>query len=112
VPTRRFTEGFPGIEDKVEWFAIRYTGAFKVRHTDVYTFRLNSDDGSQLFIDGELIVDNDGQHAPVSRQARVQLTAGTHQLKLKYFQGPGMLLALQLFVTREGRPEKLFRPEF
>jgi hypothetical protein len=112
VPPRRFTEGFPGIEDKVEWFAIRYTGAFKVRHTGVYTFRLHSDDGSQLFIDGELVVDNDGQHSPLSRQARVRLIAGTHQLKLKYFQGPGMLLALQLFVARDGRAEKLFRPEF
>ncbi len=112
VPTRRFVEGFPGIPDRVEWFAIKYTGAFRVRHTATYTFRLTSDDGSQLYIDGQLVVDNDGQHAPLRRSRRVWLAEGEHQLKLKYFQGPGQLLALQLHVARDGFGMKLFRPEF
>lgn len=112
VSERHFKKGFPGIEDRVEWFGIKYTGQFKVKETGVYEFRLSSDDGSRLIIDDQLVINNDGTHAPLSRTGRIHLTAGAHQLKLLYFQGPGTLLALQLFVTPPGRGEKTFRPEF
>jgi hypothetical protein len=29
IPARSFTSGFPGVTDRFEWFAIRYTGTFK-----------------------------------------------------------------------------------
>ncbi len=112
VAQRHFKEGFPGIEERVEWFGIKYTGQFKVEAAGVYEFRLSSDDGSRLVIDEQLVINNDGTHAPVSRFGRIHLAAGSHQLKLLYFQGPGTLLALQLFVTPPGRHEKTFRPEF
>ena len=51
-----------------------------------YGFRLTSDDGSQLFIDGELAVDHDGLHALSSREATVSLTEGLHALHLVVFQ--------------------------
>jgi hypothetical protein len=112
VPTRRFDEGFPGLADRVEWFAIKYTGKFRVKRDGVYFFRLNSDDGSRLLIDNQLLIDNDGQHAPRWVRNGIRLSRGEHALKLIYFQGPGALLALQLFVTPPGRHEKPFRPEF
>ncbi len=112
ISSRSFTEGFPGIPERTEWFAIKYTGTFTVRRSAGYTFRLVSDDGSVLNIDDLPIIDNDGTHSPRSVSARVELSAGRHQLELKYFQGPGSLLALQLFVARDGKHEKTFRPEF
>jgi hypothetical protein len=112
VAQRHFHQGFPGIEDRVEWFGIKYTGLFKVEKSGIYEFRLSSDDGSRLIIDDQLVINNDGTHAPVSRSGRILLAAGSHQLKLLYFQGPGTLLALQLFVTPPGRREKTFRAEF
>lgn len=112
VAQRHFREGFPGIEDRVEWFGIKYTGQFRTEAAGVYEFRLSSDDGSRLLIDEQLVINNDGTHAPLSRSGRIHLAAGLHQLKLLYFQGPGTLLALQLFVTPPGRREKTFRPEF
>jgi len=30
IPMRSFTSGFPGVTDRFEWFAIRYTGTFNV----------------------------------------------------------------------------------
>ncbi len=51
-----------------------------------YGFRLTSDDGSQLFIDGELAVDHDGLHALSSREATVSLTKGLHALHVVVFQ--------------------------
>jgi pimeloyl-ACP methyl ester carboxylesterase len=41
-----------------------------------YRFFLNSDDGSQLFIDGALAVDNSGDHAMREKEERVTLDSG------------------------------------
>ena len=71
-------------------YSIRYTGYINLPNTETYTFYLNSDDGSKLFIDGVEIVDYDGNHAasgPVSNS--VALTAGLHQITILYFEGTG-----------------------
>src|SRR5476649_2354214 len=40
VPARNWTTGFPGLPDRKEWFAVVYTGTFKVQKPGHYTFRL------------------------------------------------------------------------
>jgi hypothetical protein len=110
IPPRKFNEGFPGISDRTEWFAIKYRGKFKVTEPDVYTFRLLSDDGSQLTIDGYSIIDNDGQHEPRPKDATITLEAGEHEFSVFYYQGPAEWLALQLFVKRFQGVERLFGP--
>ena len=67
VPERQQPEGFPGISDRATWFMIEYQGAFTVGEEGTYTFRLHSDDGSYLFIDGAMVIENDGKHKPESR---------------------------------------------
>lgn len=54
-------------------------------------FFLDSDDGSALFIDGRLILDNNlfSQHGRERRRGRVELSAGPHHMMIKYFNGPG-----------------------
>ena len=64
VTPRSFVQGFPGVTGQFEWFAIRYTGRFWIETAGRYRFRVLSDDGSKLWIDGELLVDNDGTHPP------------------------------------------------
>jgi hypothetical protein len=108
IPTRSFSSGFPGVEDKFEWFAIRYSGSFYVDTAGTYTFRINSDDGTKLYIDGELVVDNDGIHPPRDKTGTVELQAGDHELVLEYFQGPRYHIALQVFVTPPGGEEGIF----
>lgn len=110
IPPRQFNEGFPGVTSRTEWFAIKYRGKFTVKDSDVYTFRLVSDDGSRLTIDGYEIIDNDGQHEPRPREATITLEAGEHQFSVFYYQGPAEWLALQLFVKRFQGPERLFGP--
>jgi hypothetical protein len=112
VPPRRFDSGFPGLGPRTEWFAIKYRGKFRVRKDDSYTFRLLSDDGARLEIDGRQILDNDGQHMPRSVSCNVRLAAGEHDFYVFYYQGPAAFLALQLFVTPFGHEEQLFTPEF
>jgi hypothetical protein len=112
VPQRSFDSGFPGVTDRFEWFAIRYTGSFQVDQEGEYSFRLVSDDGSRLFIDGNKIIDNDGTHAPASVSGSAYLTRGTHQMEVDYFQGPRQYVALQLFWTPPGGSETISSPQY
>jgi hypothetical protein len=84
VPQRSFSSGFPGVTDRFEWFAIRYTGSFIVNTEGDYIFRLVSDDGSRLFIDGQKIIDNDGVHPPQSVSGNAYLSRGQHQIEVDY----------------------------
>ena len=71
-------------------------GRLKIETDGSYTFSLNSDDGSKLYIDGNLVVDNDGLHGMFARQGSVVLTAGDHNIEVQYFQGPRYEIGLQL----------------
>jgi len=102
VSPRGFDEGFPGVTDRFEWFAIRYEGTFRAERKGVYRFRLLSDDGSRLYIDGRLVIDNDGLHGPRDVVQKVRLPEGDHEIVLDYMQGPALEVALQLFVTEPG----------
>src|ERR1700689_5367376 len=62
VPLRAFDEGFPGVTERFEWFAIDYTGRFWVSEQGTYRFALASDDGSILYIDGKKVIQNDGHN--------------------------------------------------
>ena len=102
VPPRSFTEGFPGVTNRFEWFAIDYNGRFWVQDAGKYDFFLMSDDGSKLYIDGKVTIDNDGTHPAVVRTGSVTLKVGVHHVRVSYFQGPRMDVALILDVRRPG----------
>jgi VWFA-related protein len=108
IPPREFTEGFPGITDRVEWFAIDFTGRFYVERPGSYRFNLASDDGSKLYIDHKLVIDNDGVHPTLLMQNVVKLSGGVHAIRLSYFQGPRYQLSLMLAVAGPG--DRHFRP--
>ncbi len=108
IPVQDFRNGFPGVTDRFEWFAIRYTGTFTVTAAGEYGFRLGSDDGAKLFIDGKLVVDNDGVHSFQDADGKVTLTAGPHAMVLEYFQGPATEIGLQLWVTAPGAAETIW----
>ncbi|MGO9481476.1 MAG: alpha-L-arabinofuranosidase C-terminal domain-containing protein [Candidatus Kryptoniota bacterium] len=75
--------------NSVEDFGVQYDGYIKLPKGGSYTFYLNSDDGSSLYIDGDLVVSNDGQHAPEERAGIAFLTAGYHEIKVTFFQASG-----------------------
>ena len=109
IPERDFKQGFPGVSDRIEWFAIQYSGRFGVSRPGFYVFRLLSDDGSRLSIDGRLTINNDGLHPPRSVSGSATLNEGGHEIGVEYFQGPRLHIALQLFVTPPGGTETVFR---
>ncbi len=108
IAARDFEQGFPGVEDRFEWFTIRYAGAFRAEQAGTWKFRISSDDGAKLYIDGKLVIDNDGVHPPRVRQGSVQLSSGDHEMVLEYFQGPRYHINLELFATPPGGEEGLF----
>ncbi|MCT4656634.1 MAG: DUF1929 domain-containing protein [Cohaesibacter sp.] len=70
-------------------FAIRSFGEFDVSRSGDYVFYLNSDDGARLYINGKLVIENDGMHGPVTKSATVNLAYGTHDIEVRYFEGGG-----------------------
>ena len=102
IPPRSFTDGFPGVTDRFEWFAIDYNGKFWVTTPGRYRFALESDDGSKLYIDGKIVINNDGIHAPLLTTGNVKLKIGMHSVRISYFQGPRDQVALRLRIAVPG----------
>lgn len=109
IAPRRFDQGFPGVSDRVEWFGVRYSGTFRLTNAGQHRFRVLADDGARLVIDGHTVISNDGIHPPTWGEGSVPLSAGEHRLVVEYFQGPRFDIALQVFWTRPGEEEAIFR---
>ena len=86
----------PGTESN-ENQARRLRSLLLVPKDGIYTFALNSDDGSRLLIGSEdhqfLVVDNDGLHEPLEKTGCVALAKGLHHITVEWFNrnGPGIL---------------------
>jgi len=48
-----------------------------------------SDDGSRLWINGKMIVDNWGLHGNRKRSGKVELSVGYHDFKATHFENAG-----------------------
>ena len=103
-----FTQGFPGITDRFEWFGIEYTGKIYVEKAGDYRFSLLSDDGAKLKLNGKTVVSNDGQHGPTAISAGATLTRGVYEVTVEYFQGPRFSVALVLAAAGPGEPWRIF----
>ena len=108
IPDRDWSEGFPGLRDRFEYFGIQYRGDIQVLKDSSYNFRLVSDDGSKLYIDDSLVVDNDGIHGDNAQSGSIFLKKGIHAMRLDYFQGPRFEIALQLYCTMGSGDEQIF----
>lgn len=69
-----------------QWTAIVITGGFNVTQAGRHDFSLFSRDGSMLWIDGQLVVDNDGTHCPRTMSGSTLLAAGRHRVRVMHFQ--------------------------
>jgi hypothetical protein len=101
-------DGFTGLTDRNEWFALDYNATMRVTRAGTYAFRLASQDGSRLIIDGARVIDNDGMHALQDRSGSMPLAVGTHSVEVQYFKGRVWRAALQLFCTAPGGKETLY----
>ncbi|OGV70303.1 MAG: hypothetical protein A2283_03430, partial [Lentisphaerae bacterium RIFOXYA12_FULL_48_11] len=68
---------------------VRWTGQFNAPVDGEYTFYTASDDGSVLFIDGILVVNNNFFQGVVERSGTATLSAGLHDIVIAFYQGGG-----------------------
>jgi hypothetical protein len=67
-------------------FGADITGTLLVAAPGTYTFNLVSDDGSYLFIGGNIVVNNGGAHGPTSISNSALLTAGNHPFEVQFWE--------------------------
>ena len=99
ISKRDYTQGFPTpeMQSVVEDFAIRFRGELAIDTPGLYHFGLYADDGAKLYIDGTLVVDNDGIHEGRGKRGSITLTTGRYPVEIHYFQGPRYSIALQWY---------------
>ncbi|MEZ0228294.1 MAG: PA14 domain-containing protein, partial [Planctomycetota bacterium] len=68
-------------------FRACYVGRFWAQDAGQHGFALESDDGSRLLLDGQLVVDNGGSHGRKRVEGAIFLAAGWHDIEIDYFQG-------------------------
>jgi hypothetical protein len=91
VPTVDITDF--GIADN---FVSQVLGNINIATAGNHTFRLLSDDGSRLVIDGATVIDHDGLHGVTAKDGAVSLSTGYHSLRIDHFEaGGGQQLTLQ-----------------
>ena len=83
---RRMKREFPAATTD---YSIQWTGVLYIAAAGDYQFATISDDGSELWLDGRLVVDNRGRHGVQRQQGQIALTPGFHAIRIRYVQGGG-----------------------
>jgi alpha-L-fucosidase len=91
VPEKQWTDSAFNLTGKVrdDFFGFRFEGLIEIAETGVYTFYTESDDGSMLYINDSLVVDNDGLHSLQEGRGTIPLTRGLHTIRVDYFEKTG-----------------------
>jgi cytochrome c len=80
-----FDFGF-NLEDFKGNFAVNASGVLTLKETTNIVFKLVASDGSRLYIDNNLVVENTGAAGSVPQEGEVNLKAGKHAIKVEYFK--------------------------
>lgn len=81
--------GLTGPLSQTDQFVLTQVRPIEVPETGLYRFRLDTDDGAWLWIDGVLVLDTHGLYDDTAAVAEQFLTAGPHVLAIKYFEYTG-----------------------
>lgn len=85
-----------------DFFVAEVSADFLADADGNYVFRLTSDDGSILELDGATVADNGGIHPAQPVESTVRLQKGPHKLKVRYFENNGQ----ERLLLEVRRPEK------
>ncbi len=82
----------PGSEVSADNFSARWTRSVGFS-SGTYRFHLRADDGARLWVDGALVVDEWHDSSPTTYLTDVSLSAGTHSLRVEYYDHSGGAVA-------------------
>ena len=94
------------ITDGTNQLAAEFTSKLRIDIAGTYTFTTASDDGSLLYINGQQVVDNDGNHGVQERQGSIDLEPGLHDIRVTWFNGGGGLW-LTTYLEGPGIPKQI-----
>ena len=84
-------------------FSLLWQGVLVAQQAGVYRISLVSDDGSFFLMDGQVIAENLGIHAPVTQSAEVSLEPGPHGFEIGFYQLlGGMHFEMSVFLVQPG----------
>lgn len=70
-------------------FGVIFSGVLRVKRAGIYTFHLASNDGAVLYVSGQTVADNDGEHKLQVASGHIALDVGLHPIAVRYFQSGG-----------------------
>ncbi|MHB0856496.1 MAG: PA14 domain-containing protein [Anaerolineae bacterium] len=81
--------GSPSGGINADMFSVRWTRDVAFPSSGNYTFSATVDDGVRVWVAGTLIIDKWIRQAPTTHQGTLYLPAGTHQVRIEYFEDTG-----------------------
>jgi len=87
------------IEHRENNFGVVLEGYIEVPETATYTLYTYSDDGSKMYLNGELLIDSDGRHSAKYVYGTTILEKGKHAYRIEYFEGGGNNFIYSGFVS-------------
>ena len=78
----------------VDNFSVRWAGQVQAQFSETYTFSTVSDDGVRMWVNGQQLVDNWTDHAPMENSGTITLVAGQkYDVKIEFFENGGGAVA-------------------
>jgi hypothetical protein len=84
--------GGPGNGIGTDLFSVRWTGSFNF-NAGSYTFTATADDGIRVWVDGNQVFNAWQDQSPTTYQVTINLSAGTHVIKVEYYENGGGAVA-------------------
>jgi hypothetical protein len=82
--------GSPDPSIEVDTFSIEWDGYLVPDYSETYTLYVGSDDGTRLYVDDTLLIDNWTDQAYNEESATISLTAGQYyKIKIEYYENSG-----------------------
>ena len=79
--------GSPDAGIAADTFSVRWSGQVAAQYDEIYTFYTVSDDGVRLWVNGQLLIDNWTEHAPIEDSGTITLAAGQkHNIVMEYYE--------------------------
>ncbi|HMP08659.1 MAG TPA: PA14 domain-containing protein, partial [Lacipirellulaceae bacterium] len=91
------TNGNFANSNRADYVGALWTGWIQIPEPGLWTFFLESDDGSRLLLNDQLVINNDGLHGMLEKSATVALGKGHHKLRVEFFEaggGAGCILSM------------------
>ena len=86
-----------------------WEGVMFVARDGEFLFSVNSDDGSWVTLDDNLLIDNGGRHGPARKDKTIFLRRGQHRIQVKYFDAGGFGV-IDFSVRKSGALSRLLPP--